>query len=231
MGSYDDNTINSVNPLARFAHRTRVKKSIRYAKAMIENGKILDYGCGSGVFIQNINEIKQNIAYGYEPFMDERKGDGLPIYKDFDSLKQYKPYSTITLFETIEHLSDEELQTFLSRSDEILSKNGTILISGPIEIGPVLFLKEFNRVVINKSNSRYHIGEFFKAALCAIPGRRAENIKTSHRGFDFRKALKRIEDLGWEVTIAGYSPIKILSWYGNSQFFAFCSRRATQAEK
>ena len=225
MGTYDDNTINSKNPLARFAHRTRVRKSIKFVRSRINKGRILDYGCGSGVFVQKINKIKPSTAYGYEPYMKERTGEMLPIYKDFDSLKSYGPFSTITLFETIEHLSDDELLSFLSQSDDLLDENGQILISGPIEIGPVLFLKEFNRIVVNKSKNRYRLGEFFKAALFGIPGRRAENIKTRHRGFDFRKAKTRIEELGWDVTIIGYSPIKFLGWYGNSQIFMLCSRR------
>ena len=72
MSNYDAQTINSRNPIARFSHRTRVEKSIGLAKDRIEFGRFLDYGCGSGVFVERMNRLRSEIAYGYEPFMEER---------------------------------------------------------------------------------------------------------------------------------------------------------------
>jgi SAM-dependent methyltransferase len=234
MASYAVQTVDSPNPLARYAHRTRVRKSIELAKDRLEAGRILDYGCGSGVFVAEINRLRESIAFGYEPFMEERSRHGLPIYRDFEDLLHHKPFGTVTLFETIEHLSESELSEFLQRSFDLLGNDGCILISAPIEIGPSLFLKELNRFLRKPSMPNYGLLEFFKAALLGTPARRAENIKASHKGFDFRAAIRQIEERGWRVDVIGFSPIPFLGWYGNSQVFFRANKlaesKATGAE-
>lgn len=225
MSNYDAQTINSRNPLARFAHRTRVKKSVGYAKGLVQRGKILDYGCGSGVFINEMNKLQAGTAFGYEPFMAERTQGGLPIYRDFDDLKPHGPFATVALFETLEHLSDGELSEFLGRAGEVLQDDGQILISAPIEIGPALFLKEFNRFILKLKKPEHGLAEFMKAALTGKAAGRAPNIKTSHKGFDFRAASRTIESHGWKVSVLGFSPIPFVGWYGNSQVFLIASRQ------
>ncbi|MEM9409559.1 MAG: methyltransferase domain-containing protein [Planctomycetota bacterium] len=224
MTNYDAQTINSKNPLARFSHRTRVRNSIRLATKLTPAGQILDYGCGSGVFIQEMNSVRKEIAFGYEPFMEERTSDGLPIFRDFADLKKHAPFSTVTLFETIEHLSDSELGDFLKRSSEVLEDDGCILVSAPIEVGPALLMKELNRSLLKMRMPEHRFLEFINAAFFGVPARRAINIKGSHRGFDFRTAIKKIEDKGWVVSILKFSPLPLLGWYGNSQVF-FTARK------
>lgn len=229
MPNYDANTINSVNPLARYAHQTRVKNAIRIAEERIPEGRILDYGCGSGVFINEVNKMKPETAFGYEPYMESRTAEGLPIFKEFDSMRAHAPYATVTLFETIEHLWDDEILEFLDRSAQMLTDDGCVVISGPIEIGPALLLKEFNRLVIRRKNNGYRVLELLKAALLGVPARRAEDVKTSHRGFDFRQAIKKIEDAGWDVEVLHFSPFRFMGWYGNSQVFMRATKKAAPA--
>ena len=67
---YEDNTINSANPLARFAHRSRYGFSL----SMIEgrnNINLLDFGCGDGTFLSNAsNKENTNTYVGFEPYME-----------------------------------------------------------------------------------------------------------------------------------------------------------------
>ena len=91
--AYDRQTINSPNPLARFAHRSRLAKSIKLAKDKRWYGKVLDYGCGSGAFIAEMNRITPGCAVGYEPFMTERSADDLPIFRYLSDLKAKIPRS------------------------------------------------------------------------------------------------------------------------------------------
>jgi 2-polyprenyl-3-methyl-5-hydroxy-6-metoxy-1,4-benzoquinol methylase len=140
-------------------------------------------------------------------------------------VKKQAPFGTITLFETIEHLSDVELGDFLRRSSSVLADKGKILISAPVEIGPALLLKELNRSLLRCKKSEYRFWEFFKAAVFGIPPQRANDIKRSHRGFDFRKAIRDIETKGWTVSILGFSPIPLLGWYGNSQVFLLAQKQ------
>lgn len=225
MSEYDAATINSPNPLARHAHRTRVRRSLGFVRERLDAGKVLDYGCGSGVMVASLLEDKPDCAVGYEPFMEERCQPDLPIYKTFDEVRDQGPFATVTLFETIEHLSDGECDEFLAACESVLADDGQLLISGPIEIGPALFLKEANRFWLRMKWSEHGPIEFLQASLFGVPARRAENIKTSHRGFDFRRAMRYLKEKGWESEVLAYSPLPIGTWYGNSQVF-FRARRA-----
>lgn len=113
MSSYEGQTINAKNPLARFAHRNRLGRSLELTLPRLGQGKLLDYGCGSGTFLAEIEKSHPGSAYGYEPFMDERDRPNLPISKTLEDVEKYGPFRVITLFETLEHLDDHELEGFL----------------------------------------------------------------------------------------------------------------------
>lgn len=224
--SYDKQTINSPNPLARYAHRSRIRKSIQLALSKLPpRGRVLDYGCGSGVFVNEMLALRPACAVGYEPFMTERASAALPIYSRIEDIEPMGPFSLVTLFETIEHLSDEETAGFLRTCADLLSPAGGLLISGPIEIGPALIAKEFNRSILRFNRPDYGLVEFAKASLFGIPARRAENIKTSHRGFDFRQAVGLFRNSGWRVEVLQYGPLPIGTWYGNSQVYLWLTRQ------
>jgi 2-polyprenyl-3-methyl-5-hydroxy-6-metoxy-1,4-benzoquinol methylase len=147
---YDKQTINTPNPIARFAHRNRLARVISLIKSQVGLSKLIDYGCGSGAFIKAIQGINGIAAIGYEPFMTERVDTDSPIYSDYLPVKDAAPFDAITIFEAIEHLDETELCEFLVQATELLTDNGKILFSAPIEIGPALFLKEINRCILHK---------------------------------------------------------------------------------
>ena len=222
MPSYDACTINSTNPFARYAHRMRVKRSVDIAESRVDVGKILDYGCGSGVFIAEMLSKKSNCAIGYEPYMEDRVCDDLPIFKSLQDVKKMGPYATVTLFETAEHLASNELEDFLSMCQQLLTSAGGILISVPIEVGPALILKELNRF-FHLKRPEYHFFEFIKSSVFGIPARRADNIKVSHKGFDFRRFIDTLEASGWYVRVLSYGPLPLGTWYGNSQVYIWAN--------
>jgi len=223
--AYDRQTVNSPNPLARYAHRSRLAKSLQLATAKRWYGKVLDYGCGSGAFIEQMNRITPGCAIGYEPFMTERSASDLPIFTDLSKLKaEDHKFGLITLFETIEHLTDSEIASFLEDCIELLSQDGGIIVSGPIEIGPALILKEMNRSVLRFHRSSYGLMEFLKASLLGIAGNRPENIKITHKGFDFREAIVFVRNRAWTVEVIEYGPLPFNTWYGNSQFYLWITK-------
>jgi 2-polyprenyl-3-methyl-5-hydroxy-6-metoxy-1,4-benzoquinol methylase len=224
MGNYDAQTINARNPLARFAHRNRIRRSLALALARMGSGKLLDYGCGSGVFVSEVVARHPGCAVGYEPYMTERARASLPIFDSRAEVELYGPYNLITLFETIEHLSEEELGSFLELAERVLTPRGGILISAPIEIGPALIFKDLNRFALRRKQSEHRLLELLKAAILGIPARRAENLKTSHRGFDFRRVRNDLRTRGWETEVVAYGPLPSGSWYGNSQVYLWCYR-------
>jgi SAM-dependent methyltransferase len=227
MVSYEKQTLNTPNPIARYAHRNRLKRVISLVISQPYIRKVLDYGCGSGAFIEAIQGKNGIKAFGFEPIMKERAGADSLIYSDFSSVNAEGPFDIVTIFETIEHLSDDELAEFLARADEILSNNGRILCSVPIEIGPALLMKEFNRCILHKRRPENSVAELFSASIFGIAAKRANNIKGSHKGFDFRKAIRFLEDDYGPVTIASYGPLPLGTWYGNSQVYFWLKKRTT----
>jgi 2-polyprenyl-3-methyl-5-hydroxy-6-metoxy-1,4-benzoquinol methylase len=190
--------------------------------------KVLDYGCGSGIFVSALRALKKD-AVGYEPYMEERSESGLPIYTRIEDVEALGPYDVITLLETIEHLQENEIDAFLQHCQSLLCNSGGVLISAPIEIGPALLLKELNRERRAFAGSAWptwshSASEILKASLLGIPARRAYNIKVSHKGFDFRVAVQYLRDREWCVQTISYCPLPIRSWYGNSQVFLWVHR-------
>lgn len=229
--SYAQQTIDAPNPFRQYAQRDRLKKSIALASALANGTKILDYGCGSGTFVERLVNLNVN-AVGYEPIMKERANSNLPIYSQLGDLGDLGPYGLVTLLETIEHLSDGELDVFVDTCDRLLlPRNGRILITAPIEIGPALLLKEFSRYLssvqgtkFRAARSEYSARELLMAAFIGIPARRTEHIKVSHKGFDFRRSIRYLRGKGLRVKILSYGPLPIKTWYGNSQVFLLASR-------
>jgi 2-polyprenyl-3-methyl-5-hydroxy-6-metoxy-1,4-benzoquinol methylase len=189
---------------------------LRYVVPRLNFGNVLDFGCGSGYFISKLNEIKTNCAIGYEPFMDkkERCKEDLPIYADYADILKNAPYSTITILEVLEHAPLSEMPNIFAKFKEALSPDGAVIVSVPIEIGPVVLLKELNRLLFHKRKCNYKFFELILTAFFFISLQREEQ---EHKGFDFRELIKFIKSQSWKVKILCFSPIPIKCWYGNSQ--------------
>jgi len=218
---YDDYTINSSNFFVRYAHRNRIKKTLKYILPRVKSGKILDYGCGSGLIISKLNEIEPNCATGYEPFMEVPDNkEILPFYSNYSDILKFAPFHTITILEVFEHLQWNEIDNILNRFSELLSSDGIIIVSVPIEMGPALLLKELNRFRLIKK-WRYNFGEFIGALVFGIAGKR-DNPDLSfmgHKGFDFKELIRYLKSKNWQVKVLGYTPLPFKCWYGNSQIF------------
>lgn len=227
MVSYDRQTLNTPNPIARFAHRNRLERVISLVTSDADVHKVLDYGCGSGAFVKAIQGINGIKAIGYEPFMNERIDADSPIFNDLPSVEAAGPFDIITIFETVEHLDDRELCDFLAQAKKMLNEKGRILFSAPIEIGPAVLMKELNRCILHKRLPENSVIELFLASLLGRAAKRAENIKASHKGFDFRKTIRFLEDHYGPVTIVSYGPLPIGTWYGNSQVYFWLTRRSS----
>lgn len=225
MVSYDKQTLNTPNPIARYAHRNRLARVIKLVTSQAKINKVLDYGCGSGAFLKAIKDTINIEVVGYEPHMTERVDTTVPIYDKYESIDTLKPFDLITIFETVEHLSEDELLTFLTRADSLMGNGGRILFSAPIEIGPAILMKELNRCILHKRLPENKLLELLLASIFGISAKRSINIKNSHKGFDFRKTIKYLEETYGPVTIESYGPLPIPTWYGNSQIYFWLEKR------
>jgi hypothetical protein len=147
-----------------------VKRSLSLALPRLGDGKLLDYACGSGVFLSEIIAQHPGRAVGYEPFMIQRMRPDLPILTSLAEIARLAPFSLITLFETIEHLSNAELDSFLMFATSVMGSSGGTLISAPIGIGPALIFKDLNRFALRGKRSEHRPIELVEGGDFRHPG-------------------------------------------------------------
>jgi hypothetical protein len=218
--SYGKQTVDSPNPIARFAHQARLEKSKRLVTPFLgESAVSLDYGCGQGRFLHDIAlDIKGQkpdvVLLGYDGYMTSQY-DGYRIVSDQTAIAA-QSVTILTCLEVCEHLTDSETQEFIDFAMNVLAPNGRLLVSVPIMMGPAVLLKELSRSILFRRRSDMTASELFKAAFLGIPARRADDIKTSHSGFDWCVTQQTLLENFRCVNIE-FSPLPFKSPYGRSQ--------------
>jgi len=226
---YEKQTIDHPNPIARFAHRKRLKHSQRIVLENLEqNGCVVDYGCGQGRFLNQLNLALQNKRLkiqlcGYDPYMKSLY-EGYVVVDNPNEI-QDNTVDVITILEVCEHLTKEEFQGFIEFTLAKLRPSGRVLVTVPIMIGPAVLVKELVRCLLFRRLSDTTPLDLFKAAFFAIPPPRAANIKTSHRGYDWRKTCD-VMSAHFQIQKIDFSPLPLIGWFGNSQAIMLFKRRA-----
>jgi SAM-dependent methyltransferase len=217
--SYAAQTLDTPNPIARYAHRQRYKASFeRVTGEVRDGGTVFDYGCGEGDFLNTLADLRPDLTLiGFDP----ESGHEAERYTAIDDPATVAAASVdlVCCFETLEHLYDAEIASFLGTADRVLVPGGEILISVPVIGGPTLLLKEANRAVLFRRRSDYAPRELLAASLAGRPAPRPDDIRVTHKGFDFRALLARLGER-FEVADVTCSPFPALPWWLNSQVFA-----------
>ena len=217
---YEKQTVDNPNPIARFAHRTRMRKSRRLVMPFLKgSATLLDYGCGQGRFLGDLaTEINgrepQVELLGYDPYQSAQF-DGYRIVSDPAEIAP-ESVDILTGLEVCEHLTGPETEEFVEFAVKVLSPEGRLLVSVPIEIGPAVFLKELSRSILYRRRPDLSTPELLRAAFVGTPPRRAENIKDSHRGYDWRVTRRRLLEI-FPCDHIEFSPLPFNNWYGQSQ--------------
>src|SRR5688572_21901008 len=108
--SYDEQTIGSRNPLARFSHgrRMSIAQDLVRQHVNIGTARVLDFGSGPGEFLKSIYAAGAlgTGLFGYDPYYDA----GEVPYTVLNSLSELEPGSmdVVTALETLEHMLPEE---------------------------------------------------------------------------------------------------------------------------
>jgi 2-polyprenyl-3-methyl-5-hydroxy-6-metoxy-1,4-benzoquinol methylase len=217
---YEKQTVDNPNPIARFSHRARMRKSRRLVMPFLNgSATLLDYGCGQGRFLHDlaaqINEREPEVTLlGYDPYQSTQF-DGYRIVSD-PSVIAARSVDVFTILEVCEHLTDPETEEFIDFAVKVLTPRGRLLVSVPIEIGPAVLVKELSRSILWRRRPTVTTSELLRAAFVGTPPRRAENVKNSHRGYDWRMTQRRLLET-FHCEHVEFSPLPFNNWYGQSQ--------------
>ena len=112
--SYAAQTLDTPNPIARYAHRQRYKASFDQVTSDVrQGGTVLDFGCGQGDFLNTLADLRPDLTLiGFDP----ESGHEAERYTPVDDMTVVADESVdlVCCFETLEHLYDDEIASFLA---------------------------------------------------------------------------------------------------------------------
>ena len=227
MADYADYTYNSPNPLRRFSHRTRFKNAVAAIPTdRTKPLKILDFGCGDGMFI---NQLRQNLGklafiIGYEPYLEAYAENGEQIEQNWSKILKLTDekgeFDFVTCFEVLEHLPQKLLHNALEEMHTVVAQSGLVIVSVPIEVGLPALLKGLLRRREGKNYQQIWSFRNIRRSLFGKPVERllAEEGYLHHIGFNFNDLERDFESL-FTIEKRSFSPIKGLGYHFNSQVF------------
>jgi SAM-dependent methyltransferase len=215
--SYEKQTVDSPNPLARFAHRARIQKSLTIVDEYLPGGgRFADFGAGTGLLLSEFGKRRPDASlFGIEPFQTPYHPGKITYVPDLTALES-RSLDVISAFEVCEHMYETEIRDFLGDCRKILTADGKLIISVPVMYGVAAVPKFVNRILLYRRN---YTGYGFKDLLHStfgIPIERPENPRHTHTGFDFRWLMRIIAET-YVIQRVDCSPFRGLPWYFNSQ--------------
>lgn len=123
-----------INKLYHSVRSYTLKQKVKMINGYVSRGTILDYGCGTGMFLKSCQDNGWD-SFGMEPDDSARKiaaEQGLNVFSDKARIHTYigtKTFDAITLWHVLEHVTDmrETLSFFKSK----LKENGVLVIAVP----------------------------------------------------------------------------------------------------
>lgn len=225
--SYRDRTVNSPNPIVRFSHRRRLRTSVSIIPEA--PGWLLDYGCGDGQMLADLSTSWQDRSFGYEPYLDVLSDVSDRVFKAWQDIERLcaergKP-DVVTVFEVFEHFPVRLQESTLDRISDVLSDDGQLVISVPVEGGLPALVKNGLRRARYGGKGVYSGRNILRSALWRpVPEAREGSDYLTHMGFyytDFLTVLSR----RFEITETVASPFAGLPVSLNSQLFIRARRK------
>ncbi len=125
--SYENPKKNLVDHLYDKVQQWNFNYKFKILKKYSTNGKVLDYGCGSGAFLNYLSEKSSYQLYGYEPINTPTLSENIKIYADLNDSQE--KFDIIMLWHVFEHIENRE--EILLQLRNKLSPNGVLIIALP----------------------------------------------------------------------------------------------------
>ncbi len=132
--SHSNTSKGIISKLYKSVRNYTLNKKLKLISSFVSRGTILDYGCGTGMFLKVCQDNGWK-SYGMEPDEGARKiaADlGLNTFSDKERIQTYigtQTFDIITLWHVLEHVTDlDETLTFFKGK---LNQNGALVIAVP----------------------------------------------------------------------------------------------------
>ncbi|MBC7862884.1 MAG: class I SAM-dependent methyltransferase [Bacteroidia bacterium] len=133
--SHSDTKKGAVNRLYHWVRSYTLIKKLQLVLRYSKRGKILDFGCGTGAFLEICKRDKWEV-FGIEPDPDARKlakeKSGVEAFESKEEFHKQLPqqkFDAITLWHVLEHVPD--LEAWFEFIKDHISANGKIIIAVP----------------------------------------------------------------------------------------------------
>ena len=206
--------------LKRFSHGARFLGALRLLD-LDETDVVLDYGGGDGHLISLAFEVQPKASYSvFEPAtLEEARNnlESLPGVGLYSATAAMAPamFSKICCLEVLEHVTPiNTIPSVLRDIHRLLRPNGILIVSMPIEFGPISLFKNIFRVIHGTPFPGTNLKTILLSAI-GLPSKvpRAEG----HMGFDYRAILKLLLQAGFRLEETRFTPFVVAGPLCNSQ--------------
>ncbi|HET6762236.1 MAG TPA: class I SAM-dependent methyltransferase [Longimicrobiaceae bacterium] len=236
--------------LLRWSHGSRFRMGVEVVKPYAGR-RLLDYGCGDGTYLALVNDLFPDaVGAEIDPRLVEAGAErfaSLPGVSFVDPRElDAEPdgsFGVVVCMEVLEHCPDDQAHVVLSRIHRLAARDGLVVISVPIETGPVLIAKQLARALAGRRGvsgyehrERYSFGELLKMiapgegtplerpVYSAVTAPGTVSRWHGHKGFNWRALRRRVRER-FTVHETRFSPLGFLGGAASSQAWLLCSPR------
>lgn len=247
-GTYAKKQLFCKSRIVAWGHASRYRLGRRLVEPYAGR-KYLDYGCGDGTFLTLVRDIFTDaIGADVDPQQTKDCVDRFAGQMSFTFLltddladsQHTGAYELITCMEVLEHCTKEKLNEVLADLQRLISRDGVVIISVPVEIGPALIGKQLARMLAGwrglgdyKYRETYTVRQLIKMVFAGKhteitrPVYRADfavdrpNSYHGHKGFNWRLLRARLQDR-FIIEKSCFSPLGWLGGHLSSQAWFIC---------
>jgi SAM-dependent methyltransferase len=250
-GAYAKKQLFCRSGLIAWSHGSRFRLGRRLTERY-RGQRLLDYGCGDGTFLALAYDLfPEAVGADVDPQQthdcthrfSELPGLSFVLTDDLRAGRHTHAYGLVVCMEVLEHCVEENLHRVLSDLRRLVTPDGTVIISVPIEIGPSLIFKQLGRAAAGwralgdyKYREKYTWRELWKMVFAgkqtaiSRPVFRSDfapdrpNWFHGHKGFNWRALRLRLE-MDFVVAATRFSPLGKMCGFLSSQAWFICRPR------
>jgi 2-polyprenyl-3-methyl-5-hydroxy-6-metoxy-1,4-benzoquinol methylase len=208
--------------LFRLSHRRR----FGYAVELLDwrpDCRVLDFGSGDGYLLELLSAKSpydrltalEPLAYLQEEIKARFAANPIKIITSTTNLPDYS-FDRIACLEVLEHLQPDDVAKTLGELRRLVTPDGIVVISIPIEIGPSALMKYLAARLLTGSDRRHTFREVLEVTFGLPVARDREAKFIPHKGFNFRRLKEQVEE-HFTIEREMFSPVPILRSTLNAQ--------------